>query len=93
MRVRKEWLSLYYSTYWCYIPDVHLDMIYRCHVVVGFLDLYVTLGSPRLRRNYYVYIKVPEGATFTLLASSAHIASCRCFVKFRSEKKSKKSKV
>ena len=57
-------------------PNVDLDMIYRCHVVVCFLDLYVTLGSPRLGRNYYVYIKVPEGATFTLLASSVHIASC-----------------
>ena len=57
-------------------PNAHLDMIYRCHVVVCFLDLYVTLGSPQLGRNYYVYIKVPEGATFTLLASSAHIASC-----------------
>ena len=37
--VRKKWLSLYYSTYWCYIhqtygPTVHLDMIYWCHMVV-----------------------------------------------------------
>ena len=74
MWVRKEWLSLYYLL--VLAPNVHLDMIYRCHVVVCFLDLYVTLGSPRLGRNYYVYIKVPECAAFTLLASSAHIASC-----------------
>ena len=52
----------------------HLDMIYRCHVVVCFLDLHFTLGSPRLGRNGYVYISVPIGATFTLLASSVHIA-------------------
>ena len=55
--------------------------------------IYATLGSPRLGRNYYVYIKVPEGATFTLLASSAHIASCHVSSKSaqRFQRRSRKS--
>ena len=45
--VRKKWLRLYYSTYWCYIHQTctnfsswHLVMILWYHVVVGVLDLH-----------------------------------------------------
>ena len=55
--VRKKWLSLYYitvpmgATFTKLAPAVHLDMKYRCHMVVCVFDLHFTLEWPLLGRN------------------------------------------
>ena len=74
--VRKKLLCIYDMTYCCYIPQT-------CTNFSSWHDLLMSRGglfpwplSPWLRRKGYVYISVPIGATFTLLASCVHIAPC-----------------
>ena len=51
--VRKKWLSLYTvpkgAMFTKHTPAVHLDMMYRCHMMVCVLDLYFTLQWPRYK--------------------------------------------
>ena len=71
---RKKWLSLYFSTYWCYIHQLFiLTWIYRCHMVVYVIDLHFTLQWPLLGRNDQVYISVPRSATFSKLTPTVHL--------------------
>ena len=73
--VRKKWWSLYYSTYWCYIHQTctNCSSWHDWLIPVRVHDLHFRLDWPLSRRNGYLYITVPMGATFTKLTPTVHL--------------------